>query len=382
MRLDNIIIIEKYIVDAINNSPEVPLSVQVLRLADSIENEGVINQANTIVVKYSNSYTQDKNREPVVSERVLTFQLDYICQSYLSSGGQDFALTLMTAVYNTLRGIRPNSAEGNVIEGFRMSRESFEGITEESQYAYVQEWELVLEEVSSECIIDPCVARGNCSQVFPPPGVDEPLEPWEVASDCKVWTPACTTDTEGSCGVVIDESGNWSYICDNSVFIPEADIEDVVLLSSDVITPEGYLIVRGFRISTGDLYGEFLYCDTNKRISCVNFDLYRSPIDLVGVEEVSSREFLFRKQAIRTYTSGFIRRNSIAVSDPTNPNALVSKVSYGQRLGVQENVTLEVSGVTWVLTNINGTPWVPLDKIYLIKSSTELTCPDYGIECN
>lgn len=382
MQLDTIIRIENFIVDALNNSPQIPLSVQILRLADSIENEGVVNQANTIVIRYSNSYTQDKNREPVVSERVITFQLDYICQSYLSSTGQDFALTLLNAVYNILKGVRPPNSSADVIEGFRLSRESFEGITENSQYAYVQEWELILEDVSSELILDPCVARGNCSQKWPPDNIDTPINPWEVVYDGKIWGPNCPDSSivNPSCGAEINQIGDWVYLCDQSIFIPAQDTTDVIFQSTGALTSEGLLCVRAFRISTGELYGEYVFCCTGRKVSQIIFDLYRSPIGLVGVQEVSSREFLFRQQGLTSTQTGIINQNTIAVSDPTNPDSLAKSILFGSRVNIFIGTTLTVNEVTWILTNIPGVPWIPLDRVTLIEIQNS-SCPDNGLNC-
>ena len=51
MRLDTITTIEQFLCDSLIASPLIPISVNVLRLADAAENEGVVNQTNNIVVR-------------------------------------------------------------------------------------------------------------------------------------------------------------------------------------------------------------------------------------------------------------------------------------------------------------------------------------------
>ena len=51
MELSTVARIEQYLVDALIASPLIPIGVNVLRLADAIEKEGVVNQTNNIVCR-------------------------------------------------------------------------------------------------------------------------------------------------------------------------------------------------------------------------------------------------------------------------------------------------------------------------------------------
>jgi hypothetical protein len=101
MELSTITRIEQYMVDALVASPLIPISVNVLRLADAIENEGIVQQTNNIVVRYTGASNVVKNRIPMVFERQMSFELDFSCQNYLTSSGHDFATQLLTGAFIT-----------------------------------------------------------------------------------------------------------------------------------------------------------------------------------------------------------------------------------------------------------------------------------------
>ena len=56
MRLDSITRIERYMVDALVTSPLVPLGVNVIRLADENDAEGIVNMVQSIAVRYVSSH--------------------------------------------------------------------------------------------------------------------------------------------------------------------------------------------------------------------------------------------------------------------------------------------------------------------------------------
>jgi hypothetical protein len=58
--------IEQYICDALISSPEIPLNVNILRLADAIDKEAVVQNTNNIVVRYVSSFFNVKSRIPLV----------------------------------------------------------------------------------------------------------------------------------------------------------------------------------------------------------------------------------------------------------------------------------------------------------------------------
>ena len=110
MELATIQRIEQFMCDALIASPLIPISVNVLRLADAIENEGVVQNTNNIVVRYTGSSDTVKNRIPMIFERQMSFELDISTQNYLSSSGHDFATQLLAGAFITLNGSVPSGA--------------------------------------------------------------------------------------------------------------------------------------------------------------------------------------------------------------------------------------------------------------------------------
>ena len=73
MDLNSLTRIEQFLCDSLIASPLIPLGVNVLRLADAVENEGVVTQTNNIVVRYVDSTSNVKNRVTFIYEDVLNF---------------------------------------------------------------------------------------------------------------------------------------------------------------------------------------------------------------------------------------------------------------------------------------------------------------------
>ena len=224
MELSSIARIEQFICDALIASPLIPISVNVLRLADAIENEGVVQQTNNIVVRYTGSSNNVKNRIPMVFERQMQFELNFACQNYLTSSGHDFATQLLAGAFNTINGSVPSGAYVQVIEPFTCSNEQFTGISEESQYTYTQTYVVTIEESMPYIALDPCVQRGDCRQLFPGQNVETKLPLGGVLDNAsgEIYVPCYTGDllpTENydyPYGIrwsnELTQSGDWVFI--------------------------------------------------------------------------------------------------------------------------------------------------------------------------
>jgi len=372
-KINTIHSIEKFIENVLVSSPLIPLAVQILRLSDVIENEGVVNQANTIVISYAGTSTTSKQREPVVTEKNISFELKYICQSYLSNDGYNFALSLLEAVYNLLTGITPNIGQANgfkVIEGFRMVNENPTGITDNSQYTYSQTWEIVTEDISSEFILDPCVKAGDCSKIWPPPNVllpNEKLEFWEVLNGNRIFSSQRGLKFNEDLGVIY---------CDNSeIFIPLIDIDDTIVLSTNSFTAEEKLVVRLYRISTGELIREEIYDFSGKFVSQINLDFFRSSSDFRISQEISSKDCLFSQNLFNQGTEpGITNSTGLIISDPLNSDPQKRIINSGTRLDFFPDIILSVKGINWRLTSIKETPWINdeiITKIEIIGKNCE-----------
>ena len=116
MRLDTITRMEQFIVDMLLSSPQIPLGVNVVRLAAAQETEGISNMARTIVVRYLGSQLTVTNQAPLVTERRMNFQLDLASQEYLTESGHDYVIQMCAGAYNTLINQVPPNTGVEVVE--------------------------------------------------------------------------------------------------------------------------------------------------------------------------------------------------------------------------------------------------------------------------
>ena len=102
MRLDTIPKIEQFIVDALLSSEQIPLGVNVMRLAAMEDDEGIARMARSIVIRYTGSNVNVENNVPVVLTRAMEFEIIHSAQSYLTESGHDYALKMCAGAYITL----------------------------------------------------------------------------------------------------------------------------------------------------------------------------------------------------------------------------------------------------------------------------------------
>ena len=302
MELQTISRIEQFLCDSLIASPLIPISVNVLRLADAIDQEGVVQQTNNIVVRYTGSSDTVKNRIPMVFERQMSFELNFSCQNYLTSSGHDFATQLLAGAFMTLNGSVPSGAGIQVIEPFTCQNEKFTGISEESQYTYSQNYVVTIEDALPFIALDPCVQRGDCRQLFPGRGVETRLPLGGVLDEASgdIYVPAyngtpsyqadvcCNPDdptpppledVDACYGVrwsnELTQDGDWVFICDpDTVFIEDPLNQPIYLLSSTSYTEDGRLVVVIFDATTNEPIREVFYCNTGKKLARYAVELW------------------------------------------------------------------------------------------------------------
>lgn len=287
MELNTISRIEQFMVDALIASPLIPISVNVLRLADAIQNEGVVQQTNTIVVRYTGSSNTVKNRIPMVYERNMSFELNISCQNYLTSSGHDFATQLLAGAFMTLNGSVPSGASIQVVEPFTCQNEQFTGMTPETQYTYSQTYVVIVEEALPYVALDPCVQRGDCRQLFPGLGVETKLPLAGVLDNASggiyvPWYPGPGTPDENydqPYGVrwsnELTQSGDWVFMCDPStVFISDPLNQPIYLLSTNSYTDDGRLVVTIFDANTNEVIRQVFYVDSGKKLARYAIELW------------------------------------------------------------------------------------------------------------
>jgi hypothetical protein len=357
MQLNTIARIEQYVVDALVASPLIPLNVNVLRLADAIENEGVVQQTNNIVVRYTGATDNVKNRIPMVFERQLSVQLNFSCQNYLSSSGHDFATQLLAGAFITLNGGVPSGAYVQVIEPFTCQNESFDGLSENSQYLYTQNYVVTIEEQLPYIALDPCVQRGDCRQLFPGIGVETKLPLGGVLDEASgdIYVPAYSCDKDpgedyDACLGIrwsneLTQSGNWVFICDpDCVFLEDPLNQPIYLLSNNNYTEDGRLVVTIFDAETKEPLREAFFCNTGKKLARYAIELWRNAITPGGgISPLASKDATFFSGINQGEFAVVLGAFQIFYSDPLNSNAPQQTLDGGNLIGVDTDVYVQTA---------------------------------------
>lgn len=323
--------------------------MNVLRLADVIDREGVVSQTNNIVVRYTGSDNRVKNRIPLVFERVMRFELNISAQNYLTSSGHDFATQLLAGAFITLNGSVPSGASVQVLEPFVCSSENFTGLTDESQYTYTQVYQVIIEEALPYVALDPCVQRGDCRQIFPAVGVATKMPLGGVLDQATgdIYVPSYPCDGQpaedyDACFGVrwsneATQSGDWVFICDpDCVFLEDPLSQPIYILSNNNYTEDGRLVVTIFDALTNEPIREAFYCNTGKKLARYAIELWNDTVAKSG--PISPRASL----TAEWYQS--INYGSFAVVtgayqflfvDPLNPDGAQLYLDGGELIGVQ-----------------------------------------------
>lgn len=339
-------------VDALIASPLIPISVNVLRLADVIDKEGVINQTNNIVVRYTSASNNVKNKIPLVFERTLRFELNISAQNYLTSSGHDFATQLLAGAFITLNGSVPGGAQVQVIEPFVCVSEDFTGLTEQSQYTYTQVYELQIEEAMPYVALDPCVQRGDCRQVFPASNVETKLPLGGVLDEAsgEIYVPSydfegCPASPEedyNSCSGVrwsneLTQSGDWVFIANpDCVFLEDPLNKPIYFLSNNNYTEDGRLVVTMFDANTNEPLKEVFFCKTGKKLARYAVELWTDTVNKVGpISSKATKEASWFQSLnygeFAVVTGGY----QFLYVDPLNPNSPQMSLDGGGLIGVQ-----------------------------------------------
>lgn len=386
MRQDAVTKIERFMIEALLASPQVPLGVNVIRLADQYDVEGITAMAYSIVIRYQGSNAQVIREVPQVINRNLTFEITISAQSYLTQSGHDYALQMSAAVQNVLGNAVPVNTGEQIMTPLFMSSERFAGLTDSSHYVYTQIWELAVEEIAPMPPIDPCVWAGNCSYLFPACTIQE-IKPGDVLFGNVIYTPVLPPpegmpyDSE-YCGVKV-EGADLCYKYDDSQLFLE-NYQDYVLVSTETFDTSGeFLIVNIYRVDTGEFVRNYFAsnCDCRKLIQIAGLQpqknknwlggLWRSPIGQAGNPEASGGPEPLPAVLAAKNGFGYVNTSRAYVyEDPRDPLAAKATVRYGRVFRTLEGVELEDENGDkyWY---IGGTPigkaWVRQDQFIIIK---------------
>jgi len=392
MRLDTITRIEGFIQDALLSSPQIPLGVNIIRLAADYDTEGIARMARSIVVRYVGSDATTIREVPLVLRRTLTFELTHSAQSYLTQSGHDFALQMCAGAQLTLNNATPVNTGAQIMVPLYLAAERFEGLTDSTHYVYVQTWQCQVEELFPTPPIDPCVKQGNCSYLFPSVNTSE-VVPGDVLYTNILYAPVLPpppgVDYDPAfCGVKVIGS-DLVYTRDtNEVFL--SDWTKYSLVSTETFDTTGVMLIVNVYDETGTFVKWYFAsnCDGRRVIqiagdmpnSANNIGgLWRSPVDQAGNVITSSGPETLRGTMQAKNGYGYVSVPATLVfDDPLDPDAATSQVRYGVVYPTLAGVVQEFNGVEYY--RIGGTKigmaWIRKVDFAIINYDPRLSCDD------
>lgn len=377
--------------DMLLSSPLVPLGVNVVRLADVIDEEGILQMVNSIVVRYVSTSGNVIRQAPLTSEDTMIFEVNIASQSYLSQSGHDFAVQLCAASKMTLTNAVPPNSGVEVVQPFYMISEQFTGLTDSSHYTYSQQWQLVVQDIERAIAIDPCVQRGDCSKLFPQ-NTKQVVGPGETVCGNIIYAPVLPPPnpsipySEEYAGVEYADNGDLVYKWDPAqVFMTAEEISLGYCLActgtkDDTDTFE-IINIKTECGPSGQFVRSFFGADTgNKLLSLVGEAPGGGLVRINGetytpVTAANTENFIATNLPVNGY--GYINEfQSLLYVDPTDPSKGTLRVRYGAlfptAIGTEmthNNVVYQLVGSTpigraWVkkleLTLLNPKDYIPL----------------------
>lgn len=380
-------------VDALLSSPNIPLGVNVLRLAADYDTEGVTAMARSITVRYVGSDANTIRDIPLVITRTLSFEVTHASQSYLSQSGHDYALQMCAGAALTLSNTTPVNTGAQITKPLFLASERFEGLTDSSHYVYVQTWSLDAEEIYPVPPIDPCVWRGNCSYLFPSCSVQEVL-PGDVLYTNVLYSPVLPPP-EGenydpsACGVKLRGNDLVYKYDDSQVFLE--DWMDYKLVSTEQFDETGKFL----RVNVYDLNGAFIKwyyasnCDCRTVIQIAGFaqnsanwlgGLWRSPIGQDGNVLTSSGPEPFLPAVMQAKNAyGYVAVPATLVFEtPGDLQGVTAQVKWGVVYPTLSGVTKTEDGQEYYMLGRTpiGKAWIRKQDFALIDYNPRTECDD------
>lgn len=381
MELRSITKIEQFMTNALLSSPLVPLGVNVVRLADVSDEEGILQMVNSMVVRYTDSSVNVISRAPLSMERTLNFEVNIACQSYLSNSGHDFAVQLLAAAHETLINQVPCNTGLEVLEPLVMSSERFTGLTDSTHYTYTQTWSLVVQDYYRGIALDPCVAKGNCSKLWPS-YLNQRLLPGEFVASGRIVAPVLPPPNESIdydreyAGIDVDSLGNWVYKWDpDKVFMTAGEIANCEVIYTGQTDESGQFYIYNIKCDS-EFVRFFFAADTGKRLLQTGSTLYRSPNQLVGLPRVSEPgEQVLPNTRLPRNGYGYVTpRKTFIYKDPTDADAISVLVQGGDLFPTEDGTVLAVNDASYYL--VGGTPigkaWIDTRDFVLLEPNQYL----------
>ena len=374
--------------DALLSSPQIPLGVNIVRLADTQDEEGIVALARSISVRYIGSSLSLQQTRPMSIYRNARFEVTLAAQSYLTNTGHDYVIQMCAGSYNTLLNQVPVNTGSQIITPFHMTSEDFQGISDSTHYIYVQTWELTIQEVEPLIALDPCVAQGNCSFLFPQ-NAQSVVLPGDVFYKNYLYSPVLPPAGGGDydseyCGVIEDpeNAANLVYKLDPETTFLE-NWETYRLVSTETFDESGKMLIVNIYDAAGNLFRTDLFsnCDERQVIQIAGQQPVSSANDIGGsgrstIGQVGNPLYSGMEQlpAVMASLNGFGYTANVRTTlfvDPRDATADTATVKYGALYAYQVGVTLVHESTTYLY--VGGTPlgkaWVREADFNIIASA-------------
>ena len=370
MKLDTITKIEQFLENILLSTEDIPLGVNVVRLAATQDEEGIARMAKSIVVRYTDSSVNITSRIPMTIERTMSFQLIHSSQSYLSESGHDAALQMCAAAYLAINFATPFDCGVEILEPFSLSNESFDGLTDSSHYVYIQTWQVKVLEINRQLIINPCVYAGNCRKLWSSKVGSDRL-PGDVLFKNKFYAPVLPPpsidfDYEEEWVGVMVKGEDLVYIHDsNQVFL--YNWQNYTLLSTD----------------TFDESGKFLICSAKDENNDHEFTYFASDFEgrtHLGIQVQGQNIYSLSAHSQLAYAS--IWPKTTVYVDPTDPEEATEELKFGYVLRIDEKATMEVDGEKFHRANdfLYHKFWIKQDDFVFYPRNHEFPEQCLGLE--
>lgn len=381
--------------DALLSSPQIPLGVNIVRLAGTSDEEGITALARSITVRYVGSTLDLQQTQPMSIYRRMTYEVTLAAQSYLTQTGHDYVTQMCIGSYNTLNNQVPANTGSQILEAFHMTSEQFQGISDSTHYVYVQTWELTIQEINPLIALDPCVAKGSCSYLFPSNTISV-VQPADVIYKNILFSPILPPPRGDDfdpdlCGVVEDPTVPNQLLYKynpNEVFLD--DWTQYTFVSTDTFDPTGEMLIVNIYDNKGNLYRTQFFgnCDNRRVVQVAGTmpnslnslgGMWRSPIDKLGNPIESGVEPLPPVIAPKNGFGFVSTLRATIYSDPTDDTAVTEQVRYGALFPTQVGVTLVDDGVTYLYVGSTplGKAWIREDQLNVLNPNDYLP----ALEC-
>ena len=385
MQVNTISLIEQFMADALLSSQVIPLGVNVIRLAATQDEEGIARMARSMVVRYTGCSTNILKKVPLTIEKNMRFEIIISSQSYLADSGHDYALQMCAGSYLTLNNSIPVNTGLDITQAFTMTGESFDGLTDSSHYVYVQQWEIVLTEINPYVALDPCVARGNCSALFPS-NIAEEILPGDVVYNNRLYSPVLPPENgevyeKDYCGVQV-EGDHLVYTVDpGQIFL--SYWKDFKFVSTGTFDESGEFLICNIRTADTNEFVELYYA-----YNCGD----RAVLGITARNSVGAAETPTYIKTKGEYGWANQWPNTTVYLDPTNEEGATTEIRYGWVVTAEIGTTLRVldeSGEYVEYYKVNhstfGYGWMKISDITLFDPSRvdiNVKCNDIGADNN